>query len=139
MVGLGLGELVGLEHPYILVEPLFSAVPPQFFYLRHHLIQNLLVVDNAQRRATVTGIMEEGINLSLSLCHGQKGVEFSQHILFLLIQITIHLHEEVQTEIIAREVAVHAVKVVNEKAYFGDDPVVRQRDERPLPDHPLHG
>jgi hypothetical protein len=47
MVGLRLGELAGLEHPYILVEPVSPALFFQFLDLRDHLIQNILIGDNA--------------------------------------------------------------------------------------------
>jgi hypothetical protein len=47
MVGLGLGELVGFEHPYVLIKPVFSLASLQFFYLGDHLIQNILIVDDA--------------------------------------------------------------------------------------------
>ena len=47
MVGLRLGELVGFEHPYVLIEPVFPAAPLQFLYLGHYLIQDILIVDDA--------------------------------------------------------------------------------------------
>jgi hypothetical protein len=47
MVGLRLGELAGLEHPYILVEPVFSTALLQSFYLWNNLIQDIPIVDNA--------------------------------------------------------------------------------------------
>jgi hypothetical protein len=47
MVGLRLGELAGLEHPYILVEPMTPTGLLQSFYLRNDLIQDTLIVDNA--------------------------------------------------------------------------------------------
>ncbi len=38
VVGLGLGKLGGLEPSNILVEPVFTAAPLQFFYLRNNLV-----------------------------------------------------------------------------------------------------
>ena len=58
MVGLGLGELEGLESPDILVEPMLPTAPLQFFYLRNDLVQNILIDDHAQWIATVTGVVE---------------------------------------------------------------------------------
>jgi hypothetical protein len=46
IIGLRLGELVGFEHPYVLFEPVFPTAPLQFFYLGHHLIQDILIVDD---------------------------------------------------------------------------------------------
>jgi hypothetical protein len=47
MVGLRLGELAGLEHSYIFVEPVFPTALLQSFYLRNDLIQDMLIVNNA--------------------------------------------------------------------------------------------
>ena len=47
IVGLRLGELAGLEHPYIHVEPVFSTALLQSFYLWNDLIQDIPIVDNA--------------------------------------------------------------------------------------------
>jgi hypothetical protein len=58
MVGLGLGELGGFENPDILVEPVFPTALLQSFYLRNDLVQDMLIVDNAQWVATVTGIVK---------------------------------------------------------------------------------
>jgi hypothetical protein len=47
MVSLGLGELAGLEHPYILGERMFPAALLQSFYLRNDLVQDVLIGNNA--------------------------------------------------------------------------------------------
>ena len=47
VVGLGLGDLGSLEHPYVFIEGMFSAALFQFLYLGHHLVQDILIVNHA--------------------------------------------------------------------------------------------
>jgi hypothetical protein len=47
IIGLRLRKLVGFEHPYVLVKPVFAAALLKFFYLGYHPVQNILMMDDA--------------------------------------------------------------------------------------------
>jgi hypothetical protein len=85
--------------------------------------------DDINRVVHRIGPPDKGKDLLLFGCQRKKFVEFVEHGGLFLVQVSVHLHDEVGTVITAGEIAVDFVQAGDEESDFGNDLFIRHEYE----------